>query len=201
MQYDNFSNNEFNIRKKYDIIWIDMDGVLCNYVAAINKLFPYKQIPHNKYTSYDVHTLFDTTPDVIHEAIERAGVEFWENFDPYPHAFELITVARKCADKIGILTNSGKHIYAREGKLRWLNKHNILCKDDYIVFAKEKAIVAKANTLLIDDYPKNCEEFKAAGGEVYLLSQPWNSSNTSMEYILAKLDREFRLHRYKLQYS
>lgn len=61
---------------------------------------------------------------------------------------------------------SGKAIWIRENLPEWIWQQ--------VVMIKQKFLLAKPNTLLIDDSQENCKKFRDLGGHAILVKRPWN---------------------------
>lgn len=144
-----------------DKIFLDMDGVIVDFIGQCKK---YKCISGNK---------------VNWEIIDSAGAEFWETMDWLPDGKNFFSwLTNICNEEnidLYILSSakSSSKINAdvtpiKIGKLNWLKQHtkidlhHILLVND----GNEKGILyANATSLLIDDFNKNCENFKNHGGQ------------------------------------
>ena len=60
------------------------------------------------------------------------------------------------------------------GKVEWVHRYFRTFEKRLIITQAPKSLLAKPDTLLIDDRDKNIEEFIAAGGQAILVPRPWN---------------------------
>lgn len=145
---------------KYQI-YCDMDGVLCDFDKQFEKYFnmtpdEYKE-KHGKKEFY--------------KEISKKGEEFWETMPWMP---EGKTLWNKIKDHDPIIVTSPGHFSgAREGKKIWIEK-NLKPSPATVKFEqageKQNVLAGKskeeiAKSVLIDDYDKNINAWKAAGGK------------------------------------
>lgn len=110
-----------------------------------------------------------------------ADVDFWADVEPFPWFTELIQMLKQFTGPHGVIICTGPASgTAREKveKMRWLSKHGINLE---VRFEADKYKLAKPNSLLIDDWDKQVNEFRAAGGYGLLFPQPWNDAHTHTE--------------------
>lgn len=167
------------MKKKFDVIWLDMDGVLCNYVGGALHAFREirTDIKESDIKTWNFHGLFCTSDDDEKSLINDFGPGFWSELEAYDTTPQLIEAARSASNHIGILTNPGKFRHSIPGKTEWLRKHGLIHKDVPVVFTKHKHLMAKSNHLLIDDLPENCHQFIKHGGEAICPIRGWNETD------------------------
>lgn len=88
---------------------------------------------------------------------------------------------------IAILSTPSLNEGCMPGKELWIRKHLPFLSRQYI-FAPSKKFCARPTSILIDDRDKNVDEFRAAGGQAFLLPRPWNSNHMHQENALKMLD-------------
>ena len=138
-------------------LYLDMDGVLADF--------------HKAYVKYD--------PDKSDRKKFRSSVmdyKIFEDLDFMPDTQELLNhVSRLHGIRIEILTSMGTHDplqgeEAKRQKMKWLNKHNIPYKPNFVRAKQEKAQYATPTSILIDDSSGCIGPFIAAGGHGILHS-------------------------------
>lgn len=155
-------------------IWLDMDGVLFNYLKAALHTLNNSEFPIDSITSHEYLSILKITKEEEHSLIDAAGPEFWENLELLPKAEELINAVHNTNIPYGILTNPGSFTYATEGKCRAIRKLSKINKGIPIIFAKEKHHHVRPGELLIDDYADNC--LKLTPGAYHICpTRPWNN--------------------------
>jgi len=149
-------------------IYCDMDGVLCDFVLQAKRA-----------TGQNWEGL-------------RSGQD-WESIRNYKNFWANMPWTRDGKTLWNFISKYKCHILSAfsledpnciPGKQRWLRKEvgytqgnmiNIVRRRDKRLFAMKGSDTGKRPAILIDDYPKNVEQFKAAGGIGILYS---SASNT-----------------------
>lgn len=138
--------------KKQFTLYLDMDGVLCNFSKAYLKLrtgaadnrarFISAVVDHKIFENLDL--MSDATQLLNHVAkLDRVNIEI------------LTSISAKAPAQV---------IAAKEQKHKWLSKHKILYKVNFVNTAQGKAEYANQDSILIDDNPECINHFNAKGG-------------------------------------
>ena len=145
---------------KYNI-YLDMDGVICNFGGAIKKVG----------VTVD---LLNNDADKAWELIDGAGEEFWSDMDWMPDGKLLWNYIKKY--KPTILSAPSRNPQSKTGKRKWIDKE--LGKDVSSIFVQkqDKQKYAAPYSILIDDHKKNISQWEEAGGIGILHS--FNSEHT-----------------------
>lgn len=137
-------------------VYLDMDGVLCGFEKA----------------AVEAGVLDMKNRSVDWPTLKALGVKFWEELEWINEGKKLYdflkTFCRK--HKIDLCILSSIHSSSgKEGKKNWLkNNTEINPMNVYIVNkANDKKSFADAESILIDDYSKNIQEFIQAGGNAF----------------------------------
>lgn len=132
-------------------LYLDMDGVLCNFDKA--------------YRAYD--------PEKSdRKRFRQAVMEYriFEDLEFMPDAQELLNhVSRMNGITVEILTSMGTFDVvqgnaAKFQKIKWLNNKNIPYKPNFVRSKDEKAKYANATSILVDDSIGCVKPFNVAGG-------------------------------------
>lgn len=160
-------------------IILDVDGVIaqCHETALKYHGVRLKDYPLNQ----DVK-------DLIHEHRPECGVdeltrdEFWAAFNydfwaglpraEYWLPFWTYLDSLVGLENVFVATRPALSGECAAGKFDWLTFN--LPKGVNFALIHHKSMLARVDRLLIDDSPKNVEEFRRAGGSAFLWKQPWN---------------------------
>jgi len=86
-----------------------------------------------------------------------------------------------CAGVVGrenvcIATGPTKCPESLAGKLEWIHKHFPEWMHRQYAITPRKHLLARPDSLLIDDYCENTDRFEAHGGHAILVPSPWNQN-------------------------
>lgn len=139
--------------KKFDKIYVDMDGVIANFDGLFKDLIG--SSPHEYESQHGTEMFWDAI-------LEHRN--FFADIKPYDHIHELINICHHMSDNVVILSSPSKYntSICIEQKRNWLDEqgHRHLPA----TFEKEKHKFARENCLLIDDWEKNINKWVQAGG-------------------------------------
>lgn len=178
-----------------DIIFLDMDGVLVDWDAAVYALYGQKPPARSVRRPWDTEKVIGTTSADMWARINANGPDWWEFLDPYPWFAELHDELKAMGPELVILTAPCDGGNSSAGKVRWLNRH--LGRGTYrLVMTKHKDLLAAPGRVLVDDGDHNADAFDAAGGHTVLLPQPWNRAPEIDEasivpYVCARVRQAF----------
>lgn len=165
------------------MIFLDMDGVLCNFVQASLDV-------HNrteKHDEIDTWSYFEKWGMTVEQFWRKcSGVQFWERLKEYPWAEDLVCTASHLAEHYFLTaptsTRRGECII---GKEKWL-----LADAFRMIPTEHKHLLAAPGRVLVDDSEKNIEQWIKHGGSGLGLKQPWNKFVLDGWQVIEKL-REF----------
>lgn len=178
-------------------VLVDIDGVVADFVAGAMKLhgkpYPYGDPANRGEHGWNIEKLWDIPPHVFWSPME---FDFWADLDPTPEADAIIKILM---DEFGLsnlcfLTSPISASGCVEGKRAWVGRH---FSDIPILFSVRshapestppKQFLASDESLLIDDYTVNVENFWNAGGEAFLFPRPWNRRHREEPEAVEKLE-------------
>lgn len=134
-------------------IYLDMDGVLCDFEKLFLKIYGTDALKNNK-------KFISSWPEFIHN-------KNFTKLDWFPGAQELLIFLRSKHVSIEILTSSGGMKYHEEvgnQKKQWLTDHGLNYKANVVPGRRYKKAYAEPNVILIDDTEENVKDFIEAGG-------------------------------------
>jgi 5'(3')-deoxyribonucleotidase len=171
--------------KKTQIL-LDMDGVLVDFLSgaikALNRDFN-RDITIEQYADkfgrWETYDYYGITTTQFWESIHNTPF-FWVDLEPMPWYKELYALLSEMGD-VTILTTPSLDPSCSMQKLQWLRKHLDIGSD--AVFMGARKYLMAGNGILIDDYYKNVDKFRDAGGEAILVPSNWNTNGLTFERI------------------
>jgi hypothetical protein len=144
------------------IIYVDMDGVLCDFKKRFVELFKYEpevDYPSKKKEKLEYKRRFDVFVQEDH----------FTDLDPMPDFDEAIAFLKSIESKytIKILSSTAKEKYlvnVSDQKQIWLDKHDIKYPAIFVPGKKLKQYYARPDSLLIDDTLSSVVEWRDRGG-------------------------------------
>jgi hypothetical protein len=140
---------------KVEKIYVDMDGVLCNFVKKYRELF--NQDPESLRNKKDYNKNFDNFINGQHFA----------SLEMMPDAFFMVDYLRSRSLPIEILSSTGRpenHEEVSRQKIVWLQTHGITFKPNFVPGKELKKKFATPNSIIIDDTLSVIDDWKQAGG-------------------------------------
>ena len=140
---------------KISCIYLDMDGVICDFVGRYKKLFNLN--PDQTRNKKEFGNLFN-------QFIQ--GKNF-ATLEMMPHASELLEFLRNASVPTEILSSTARpdsHDSISKQKEIWLNSHGITFKRNFVPGKQLKKEYAKEDTLIIDDTETVITDWRIAGG-------------------------------------
>jgi len=115
------------------------------------------------------------TPASLWASVPRS---VWVNVPESPFFAWLLET---CADAVGrenvcIATSPTKDPECLAGKLEWIHDRFPVWMHRQYAITPRKHLLARPDSLLIDDYQENTDRFEAHGGRAVLVPRPWNDN-------------------------
>lgn len=158
-------------------IYVDMDGVIADFVAGVTKLLddPYDEKLYKTDSKYRSKMWKAVTK------FSKEGGKLWLDLPMMADAKKLWSYVEKYNPEI--LSATGRPDYEAETQKRaWIKKHiGANVKVNLVRQSKQKAEYAQSGDVLIDDQPKSIDPWKAAGGKGIL--------HTSADQTIAELKK------------
>lgn len=161
------------------IIYLDIDGVLAQcQVAALNYFGHYfYEYPFGKRVK-DILAEYDEDFD------NQTYHQFWSEFDEVFWQLLLKTnecdfLIETCVEAVGrenvfLASRPTMNPGSYSGKAEWVQQNLPKYLHNQLILIHNKSLLAKPNTLLIDDTLSNCNAFTEAGGNSLFVKRPWN---------------------------
>lgn len=163
--------------RKKPIVFLDMDGVLCDFKTEITNAIGKRN--YEEISEQDVDNFFD----------ENDPLEFFANLPKFPYTDYLV---RSVINKFGyynICSRPLKHHADKtiEGKRIWIEK-NLLDKPykQFYTFNKEEyAMDENVPNILVDDWDYNINAWNEKGG----IGIEWDAGRNSVVMLTNQLDK------------
>lgn len=141
-------------------IHLDSDGVIADWTKSVCKITGAVH-PHGKLRPYQLDD--QLTRDQIEAA--HYPMAFWINLELYPWSKKLVNLIDNICPDWRILTKGAASPFSYSGKALWVEKHFPQHQNRLVVCRGSKAFSCRPGDILIDDHPKNIEEWNNAGGK------------------------------------
>jgi len=143
-------------------IYVDMDGVLVNFLKGIEKKLGH---PHSE-TRYQKDSAYRKRFWSTIMKYSKDGHEFWFELEPMDDMRELWNYVKKYDPEILTATGTSTKKNAGEQKRKWIKKHlGSGVKVNVTEHGSQKGPeFGGENKILIDDQQKSIKPWKAAGG-------------------------------------
>ncbi len=159
-------------------ILLDMDGVLADFFTValreLNRKYPDRAISIDEYRknpTFDIAEKFKISNTEFWTALNYIG--FWSNLPLFNHAKNLFGALKEIAPVTIASSPCSSNFNCVPEKLIWLKRHFGLTSSECL-FGSRKYLMARPDTLLVDDYNKNTTEFQENGGKAILIPSNWN---------------------------
>lgn len=151
-------------------ILLDVDGILADFFGAA-------LVAHGRADlvtrwpkgEWDMAKVMGITEEAFWAPLDNYA--FWVSVPMYTGADEFVADLERIAP-VTFCTSPSMSPESYMAKVAWL-RDNIGAKTN-IMLGGRKWLMAKPGNVLIDDYERNVEKFRAAGGPAVLFPRPWN---------------------------
>lgn len=165
-------------------IFLDVDGVLNHFSTyVLNRLGA--PIEVGQYDKYPVQCEDIVDAYAVLTGTRISKTAFWSQITQdmwamCPRSEEFLFLIERSLrivgrDNVFILTAPTLDPLCVAGKVQWLQAHLPRELQRNFLIGPHKHICAKPGHLLVDDFDKNVNAFRAEGGQALLVPRPWNS--------------------------
>ena len=154
------------IKPKIKCIYLDMDGVIADFVKR------YKELYHMEPREAEKNKKFD------HYFNEFIETNQFATLDLMPGAMDAITFLRKASVPTQILSstaNEKRYDAISKQKMIWLQTHGITFNPIFVPGKRLKQEHAAPDRILIDDTESVIDQWNAAGG-IGILHKDWKTT-------------------------
>lgn len=160
-----------------DTIFVDMDGVLCDFIGPAVREFNRPDLAHKwPVGEWDLVRVLGVTVEHLWAQLDR--ISFWTRLPKLPWCDALLAACSARAEWF-VLTDTRSSPVCAYAKHEWLHAHiaHVIGDRQFTRCHQtaHKQHLAGPRRLLIDDSDRNVEQFIAAGGQAILMPQRWNS--------------------------
>jgi len=174
-------------------VFLDVDGVLANFRKGIHDAF-------NKRYDYSLlspkWTFWDDWSDVTFEMVNAmCTIPFWVGLEWMHDGLKIFktTCNKFKPSQIYLLTAPMPNPESATGRWLWIKKQLPGFYKYTIITQAPKHLLARPDTLLIDDKNENVDGFREAGGKALLVPRPWNclhrQADRTSQYVKEFLER------------
>ena len=159
-------------------IFLDVDGVLADFRKGIHGAF---DKPYDYSTLSPKWKFWDDWPDVTFEMVNNVcTTSFWQNLEWMHNGRDILraVLEKFHAEQIYLLTTPMPNLESASGKMMWINDNLPVYLKHTIITQAPKHLLARSDTLLIDDKNENVDGFREAGGKALLVPRPWNRAHS-----------------------
>lgn len=174
--------------KKIDLILLDIDGVIYNFVEYTLPLFGKKPSDEILIKDYDMCKSLGISKEEFWKKLDSSEGIFC-NGNNYSWSEQLIEICKKYSNKLVFCSNPGNNPKHWAEKREWIEKSFL---DIPLVLTQHKEMLSLDGVVLIDDFVKNINKFNSGNGIGILFPQYWNDfykfTDDRLGYIDCTLD-------------
>lgn len=176
-----------------DIIYLDLDGVLGDFVSAAIRAHGRdpEAVLADEYPRGDYDALPEACGATSPEAFWR-GIpdDLWESVPAYPWR-DVLWEACEARAPTFVLTSPALSAASAAGKVRWLQAWKGPRFRNYIL-SPVKTPMARYGAVLVDDADRICRAWEAHGGRAILFPAVWNSGHGEAGHALENVLDQLR---------
>lgn len=159
------------------MIYLDMDGVLCDFMSACLKLHGDPEVNHAG-TFWGVCHSLNITEEQFWTPINAAGSSFWADLNWTNDGKDILKEVEELfgMENVCLLSSPSHCPSSVYGKLEWIRRHVPAYSKRYLL-GPDKGFVASSGRLLIDDGDHNIQKWVGGKGIAVRVPRPWNSEH------------------------
>ena len=171
------------------IVFLDMDGVLVDFVEgtyrAFGKKYYYGDLPRPMAWNY-----FKYWGLYFQEFDAACTADFWAGLRWMHDGKEILSMLEEEFGKenIFLLTTPMPNPGSGTGKMQWVQRHLPEYSKQLIISSAPKHLFAGPDTLLVDDKDGNTGDFYANNGKAILINRPWNNGHKRVAQTIEDLE-------------
>jgi 5'(3')-deoxyribonucleotidase len=163
-----------------DKIFVDMDGVVCDFTGAALKLHGIEYDPwadRDNLGQYSMEKLIEISIGDFWKKIDENTCQFWRDMEKTKEADKLIKYleSKISPENIYFLSSPAMDPSCYKGKVEWIRKHYPKYQRR-LILTPYKYLLATPNRILIDDADKNIDLWETHKGKAVTVPRAWNSA-------------------------
>lgn len=168
-------------------VFLDMDGVLTNFVAGALKAHS-RKFSELRVGEWDFHEALGLEQEAFWHPLQ--GQTFWRCLQWMDDSRAILAMLERSfgPENICLLTSPSLDPECASGKVRWIENNLPAYKRRFLI-GPQKDFVAGPGKLLIDDSPKNVRAFCEAGGDGLIVPRFWNHLHAYADRAVTFLER------------
>lgn len=180
------------------VIFIDLDGVMTDFVQGFHKALGLEYNPENyPYTlgKYDIFDQIANVHNIDHAIFERIlnDQDFWKGLPKTKEADEILSICEKFSQNIVFFTNISYNMEnAIIGKYLWIKNNYPKYINNILIGSVNKNILSFPGSILLDDCDENINNFNALYGIGILIPRKWNSGYQKEKFLTQILYNNLR---------
>lgn len=156
-----------------NVFYLDMDGVVADWVAGVEKIINRRIEDPHEYCTPDEWTKI------------RTHARMFKDLPVLPNGNEMANMGRKFRDNLGyelIFLSAVPHYndihWAFWDKMTWAQQHFSDIPVHFGPYSRDKQVHCKHGDILVDDRIDNCQQWTAAGGISFHVQ--WNDYDQTL---------------------
>lgn len=170
-----------------NIVFLDLDGIITNFNKPVCEKFNLPYPPQ----------IYHFFPEIRSQVNDFCDRSFWQNLEWMNDGRDILRAITDIfePEKIYLLTKMMPNAETASGKMIWIQNNLPLYSNRVILITLGvlKSLLARPDTLLIEDCDKYVDGFREAGGKALLVPRPWNrlhrQANRTNQYVKEFLER------------
>lgn len=163
----------------YPRIYFDLDGVIVNFVRGALTIHGKHLDPNDVQWDFASQIGFADDQAAFWRPL---GFQFWDSLGIHVDGLELFRSVERFVESIGngrisFLSSPCDTLGCCDGKRSWV-KRTFPKYAKKLFLGSDKSEHADRSSILVDDYDRNVESFRSAGGFAFLVPRPWNSKRS-----------------------
>jgi len=185
-------------------VFLDMDDVLADFMRglheALNIPYDYFNYPYKKgeWNILGYQIKLQGSIITFDQCNDCCDTLFWQNLEWMHDGYDILTAVeyKYAPAQIYLLTTPMPNVDSPTGKWLWVRDNMSMYYKRTIITQAPKHLLARPDTLLIDDKDENVDGFREAGGKALLIPRPWNrahlQADRTVEVVKEFLERYVR---------